>query len=72
MLAYAANIDQLSNLGSMVERIATNGARLFELIEALLGAALERNQHGATVDVSDVVLQAVASACGGNGPVPAS
>lgn len=55
---------------AMLERISSNGARLFELVEALLCAALERNLHGATVDVTDVVLEAVRSACGGETPLP--
>jgi signal transduction histidine kinase len=55
---------------AMLARIASNGARLLELIEGLLCAANDRNLHGATVDVSDVVLEVVRSACGGEDPVP--
>jgi signal transduction histidine kinase len=55
---------------AMIQRIATSGARLFELIEALLCAAAERNLHGATVDVSDVLLQAMRSSCDVEGTSP--
>ena len=54
--------DLSSEQSAMLERIATNSARLFGLIEALLCAATERNLHGGSVDVTEVVLQAMRSA----------
>ena len=62
--------DLSSEQVAMLERISTNSARLFELIEALLCAALERNRHGVTVDVADVVLHAM-RVSGLEGPLPA-
>ena len=62
--------DLLPEQVAMVQRISANGARLFELIEALLCAAIERNLDGSTVDVADVVLEAMRSACGTEVPGP--
>ena len=55
---------------AMLERIATSGERLFELIEALLCTAIERNLHGATVDVAEVIRQVLRSTGGADGLVP--
>jgi signal transduction histidine kinase len=55
---------------AMLERVAANGERLFELIDGLLSAANERNLDGDSVDVSDVVSQVVRASCGVDGPIP--
>lgn len=61
--------DLSAEQAAMLERVATNGARLFELIEALLCAAIERNLDGETVDVADVVLEAMrAAGCASDRP----
>lgn len=56
---------------AMLERVASNGDRLLELIEGLLCAARERLEHGGAIDVADVVLQVVGEPEGRSGRWPA-